>query len=108
MNIVKDYIIKLGFLRTMLTGTAIITILFKPVNGGTAVFEGIGLITTIIIPVLAPLIFMLLLLDIIMSNVLRVDAEGEVRDRFNMILKSNILTCVLLLIFWVPFFRALG
>jgi hypothetical protein len=66
------------------------------------------MITTLIIPVLAPIFFMLLLLDSLMSSIWLTQTTGEERQRYRLNIIVNLSVVALLLYFWLPFIAALG
>jgi hypothetical protein len=104
MNFVKQ----LKPMRILLLTCALLTIVFRPEPGSEAIYDGIALITTVIVPVLAPIMFMLLLLDSLMSTIwfTQTAAEEKKRYRNNIIINLSVVT--LLLYFWVPYIAALG
>ena len=66
------------------------------------------MVNTLLIPVLAPLIFMLLMLDALMSRVWMSEAAGDEKKRFQFIVRVDVIVGLLLLIYWLPFFIALS
>lgn len=95
-------------LRAVLILGAIIAILGKPEVGTPVAYSGWDMVSTLLIPVLAPLIFMLLMLDALMSRVWMSEAEGEEKKRLRMIVRVDVVVGLLLLVYWLPFFIALG
>ena len=107
MDILVEFIKKLGPLRIALAGCAIIAIFFAPQPGMQLVLYGTGVFTTLLIPVLAPLIFMGLLLDALMSRVRHIDADIEEKKRYKLIIIVNLVLALTILITWLPFIFAL-
>jgi hypothetical protein len=95
-------------LRIMLALITLVLILFVPKSGTQAVYEGIAIISTIILPSLVPMVFMGLLLDATMSRVMQVDLAGEEKQRYRFIMYLNLGLALLLLLRWLPFFLSLG
>jgi hypothetical protein len=95
-------------LRAVLILGAIIAILGKPEAGTPVVYSGWEMVSTLLIPVFAPLIFMLLMLDALMSRVWMSEAEGEERKRLRLVVRVDVIVGLLLLVYWIPFFIALG
>jgi hypothetical protein len=95
-------------LRAALILGAIIVILGKPEAGTPVAYSGWEMISTLLIPVLAPLIFMLLMLDALMSRVWMSEAEGEEWKRLRLVVRVDVIVGLLLLVYWLPFFIALG
>lgn len=95
-------------LRAVLILAAIIAILARPEIGEPVVYSGWGMVKTLLIPVLAPLIFMLLMLDALMSRVWMSEAAGEEKKRLRLVVRVDVIVGLLLLVYWLPFFIALG
>ena len=98
----------LGFLRIALLALALINILLMLIDiiiPATTVTDGHSLwsiLTTLVAPVLAPLLAIVLLFDYIMSRVRAADAEGDLRSRFITISRIELSVIALSLLFWVP------
>lgn len=91
-------------LRVVLILGALITLVLKPDIGTPVDYEGWGMVSTLLIPVLAPLFFMVLMLDALMSRVWMSEAQGEERKRLRMVVWIDLVIGVLMLIFWLPLF----
>lgn len=99
----------LGFLRLALLALALINILLPIVNlaGGSTAFDyhdSWSLAATVIAPVMAPLLAVVLLFDYIMSRVRAADAEGEMRALFTKIGRIELAVIAIMLLFWIPYF----
>ena len=105
---VQGFLGQLRPLRAVLILAAIIAILGRPDIGEPVVYSGWGMVNTLLIPVLAPLIFMLLMLDALMSRVWMSEAEGDEKKRFQLIVRVDVIVGLLLLLYWLPFFIALS
>ena len=109
MNInVYDLLKKLGPLRILLFALALVLIVFAPEAGTQRAREGIAVITSLIFPTIAPMVFMGLLLDALMSWVKQIDLSGEEKKRFRMLSYLNLLFALVLLMRWLPFLLSLG
>lgn len=104
MNIIKN----LKPMRVILVLSAIATILLRPEPGSEVFYEGAQMFQTLLIPVLAPILFMLLLLDSLMSTIWLTQTTGEEKQRYRMNIIVNLSVVALLLYFWIPFISALG
>lgn len=104
MNIFK----KLKPMRIVLILCALATIVFRPEPGSEVVYEGVQLIHTVIVPVMAPIFFMLLLLDSLMSTIWLTQTTGETKKNYQLNIIVNLSVVVLLLYFWIPYIGALG
>ena len=104
MKIIKQ----LKPMRVVLILCAIATILFRPEPGSEVVYEGAQMFQTLIIPVMAPIFFMLLLLDSLMSTIWLTQTTGEEKQRYRINIIANLSVVALLLYFWIPFISALG
>ena len=104
MNILKQ----LKPMRVLLILCALITIVFRPEPGSQAVYEGMQIFTTLLVPVLAPILFMLLLLDTLMSSIWLTQTQGGEKTRYRNNIIINLSVVILLLYFWLPYIAALG
>jgi hypothetical protein len=95
-------------LRAALILGAIITILGKPAAGTPVEYAGWEMVSSLLLPVLAPLIFMLLMLDALMSRVWMSEAEGPEWKRLRLVLRVDLIVGLVLLAYWLPYFIALG
>lgn len=95
-------------LRAALILGAIITMLVKPAAGTAVSYTGWEMVSTLLIPVLAPLIFMLLMLDALMSRVWMSEAEGVEWKRLRLVFRVDLIVGLVLLAYWLPYFIALG
>jgi len=99
---------QLGPLRAALILGAIITILGKPAAGTPTAYTGWEVVSTLIIPVMAPLFFMLLMLDALMSRVWMSEAEGDEWKRLRLVFRVDLIVGLVLLAYWLPYFISLG
>lgn len=104
MNLIKQ----LKPMRVLLIGCALLTIVLRPEPGSEVVYEGTQMFTTLLIPVVAPIFFMLLLLDTLMSTIWLTQTEGDEKSRYRNNIIINLTVVGLLLYFWLPFIAALG
>lgn len=102
------YLGRLGPLRVLLVFTGLVTLVVRPPAGTPTSLEGWDFVYTVLIPVVAPIIFVLLLLDALMTRVFMTASEpGEPRQRLRTILATNLVVAAALLIAWTPFMIAL-
>lgn len=104
----KNIFIQIHPIRMALYLFAIISILLRPEIGGELELEGWAIFSSLIAPVLAPLFFMLLMLDALMTRVWLSEAQGTEIDRLRIINRIDLVLGLLLLAFWIPFFISLG
>ncbi|MFL6648845.1 MAG: hypothetical protein ACJ8KO_12875 [Sulfurifustaceae bacterium] len=90
-----------------LLAAAGVALVLIPAPGTRPVYSGWPLVTTLLIPVAAPLLFLLLLLDALMSRVFLIDAEGLDRQRRKTAIIVNLLAAALLIVRWLPYYSAL-
>jgi hypothetical protein len=98
---------KLGVMRWFLFAASLALILAVPAPGTRAVLHGPAVFPTVIVPALAPILFMVVLLDALMSAVFMADKTGEERTRMKLSLVLHLLLAGLMVIAWYPYFRAL-
>lgn len=96
-----------GFLRLSLLALVTIDMLARPMPGTTPDFGSSRAVIEMIVTALAPILFMLLLLDAIMTLVYMSSMEAERKIYYRVILLANLVVAVGFLFYWVPYFRAL-
>ncbi len=103
----RRWVADLGVLRLLLLFVALLGLLLIPAPGTRAVYSGWALATTVLVPVLVPMLFLLLLLDALMARVFMSDTAGAARKRWRTVITINLVVAALLLIRWLPYFAAL-
>ena len=98
---------RLGALRIMLVLTALVLLFIAPTPGTRPDYHGWGIILTLIVPTLAPIVFMVLLLDALMNAVFMVDKRGAERARHKSIVFLQLLLTAILIAVWYPYFRSI-
>ena len=94
-------------MRVLLLLTVLLSILFKPAPGTELIYEGWEVFTTLLIPVFAPILLMLLWLDSLIAKLWSTQTEGQEQKRYKMILRINLTLSIIYLAVWYPYFRAL-
>lgn len=95
---------RLGMLRgllVLLTLSIILAMPFADISGSP---EGWGMIPSAALPAAGPIIFMVLMLDLLMCQVFKVDAGQERRADLNFISVIYLILTALLLLVWLPLF----
>ena len=82
-------------------------LVIRLMNDIEASYTGWQSFPVLIAPVLAPILFVVLLFDIVMCSVHAADNPGEAGDRHRLIRRIDLLFIVLLLFYWIPFFVVL-
>ena len=98
----------MGALRVALVAGAIVDMLAAPSPGTPVVYSGVDLVTTLIVPVLAPILLQVLLLDALMGRVLMSSHTGAERARYRRIMIVNLGVAFALILRWTPYFLAIG
>lgn len=104
----KTLIGKLGWMRILLFAVAIISIVATPKPGTLADYATWRIVPTLLIPVLTPLIFMLLLMDSLMSRIWMTDKEADARHHYRVAIALNLLFAAGIVLAWYPYFHALS
>lgn len=94
-------------LRVLLALLAIILIVFATPPETEVILHGKQLIPTLLLPVLSPIIFFVLLLDVLMLMVFLTEKVGRQRTEYRLALYFNLILAIGLLLRWVPYFSAL-
>ena len=110
----KTHLLELGFLRQGLFLLAVATMLLPTIEwlviqslGELDKYSILAISAGLIAPIMAPILIVLILLDVIMSKV-RVadDAQGE-GVRYRVIIRLEVVLMLAMLAFWIPFFISL-
>jgi hypothetical protein len=104
----KSVLTDLRPMRVVLYLVVLISIIFKPAPGTEVILEGFAIFTTLLIPVLAPILLMLLWLDSLIAKLWSTQTEGKEMARYKMILRIDLTLSVLFIIVWIPYFTALS
>lgn len=107
-NPVVRLLAQFGPLRVLLVCVAVSATFFAPEPGTPGIYTGWDFVLTVLIPVLVPLIFMVLMLDTLMSAVFLSAKEGSERNRFKMIIVMNLLLGFGIVFYWLPYYLSLG
>ena len=99
---------QMGVLRVVLASGAIVDILVAPNPGTAVIYSGWAVLTTLVAPVLAPILLQVLLLDALMGRVLMSSNEGAERARYRRIMIVDLVVAGALVLGWAPYFIALG
>ena len=103
---IKAVIVEIGELRSMLIATAIISVSQVPFTTNNEVrLEGWGLFPDILAPVLAVILFFGLCLDMLMSRVYMSSLDEDGKARFRTIIRMELLTLVVMVSMWIPYFQ---
>jgi hypothetical protein len=97
----------MGVLRVALIALVILDMLGAPRPGTSAVYSGWEMAPTLILPVLAPILLQVLLLDALMGRVLMSSAQGAERIRYRRIVTVNLVFSIALVLWWLPYFLKL-
>ncbi len=98
---------QMGVLRVVLIALVILDILAAPRPGTAIVYSGWEVVTTLILPVLAPILLQVLLLDALMGRVLMSSSKGTERARYRRIMVVNLMFSAALVLWWLPYFLKL-
>ena len=98
---------KLRPMRVVLLSLAVLSLIFKAKTGTPVSYDGWPMIETVFIPVMAPLIIMVLLLDTLIATIWFTQTTGDEKNRYKLILGCNLVTVIIMLSLWIPFFIAL-
>ncbi len=104
MNAFSERLKEFGPLRLSLLACAAMLALFATPAGTPIQLQGWHTISSLVLPAAAPLVFFVMLFDILMTSMRLSDAEVSDRPRWRRVLVGEILFAALLLGRWVPFF----
>jgi len=98
------WLASLGVMRVALLLLAAGVMAMSPKPGTPMNLDGTGVLTTLIAPSLAPIVFMVLMLDLLMGKVFMSTASGAERERYRRIVATNLAAGILLVLWWAPYF----
>ncbi len=106
---IRSRLAALGLLRQVLLGLALVNLLLPVLHAlasssASAERSLWDVFATLIAPVMAPLLAVVILFDYIMSRVRAADADGDERARFAAIARLELAVLAISLIFWAPYF----
>lgn len=99
---------ELGPLRWSLAVLVLAVLVLAPRVGTPAVMEGWRMFPTLIVPTLAPLVFLVLMLDALMARVHMTSVQGEALARYRRIVTVDLLLGLIVVVYWAPYFVALA
>ena len=97
----------LGALRLMLVVSVFILIALAPLVGSDVFYSGWKMAPTLIAPAAVPIFFFVILFDVLMCFVCRNDKPAIERQRFESIVRIELVLLVLMVSLWVPVFYRL-
>ena len=110
----KSQFLSFGLLRQGLVGMAIASMLLPMVEWVLVQLAGeltersiLSISAGLIAPVMAPILMVVLLLDMIMSKVRAADDPGSSGDLHRAISRFQTILIAIMLMFWIPFFLSL-
>ena len=103
----KSVLYDLRPMRVALLLMVLVSIIFKPAPGTEIVYEGWDVFSTLLLPVFSPILLMLLWLDSLIAKLWSTQTEGEEQKRYKMILRINLISSLIFIIVWFPYFQAL-
>ena len=95
---------KLGALRVMLLSVLALLTVLAPFALETTGYEGWALASTVIVPALVPIFFFVTLLDILMSAIYRSSSDGDLRGKYQLVIKVEVVCLVMMMGAWMPLF----
>jgi hypothetical protein len=98
----RYWLSQLGWLRSLLAGVVLLLMFLAPSSGAQQSLVGWNFVTNVLSPALAPIVFMVLLFDVLMATVLASDAEPALQNRYRIIRTSDLLLCAGLLLAFLP------
>ena len=106
----KSRLAELGLMRQVLLGFVLLNGLLPVLHWlGPAAASDAGrslwdIFATLIAPVMAPLLLVVVLFDYVMSRVRQADDDGDEQARFAAIARLELAVIVISLLFWGPYF----
>lgn len=96
----------MGLLRNLLHILAFVFIIILPFAGPTWNPQGWDVVLGAVVPALAPMIFIIIMLDVLMCKVFQTDAqESSMKLHYGLIARTNSVIALVLLLFWLEAFN---
>ena len=96
---------RIGLLRLMLYVAGLLVIIFLPAPGVQTDVEWPAILTTVVVPALAPIIFMVILFDLVVSKVVNKGKDDPIPEaRFFWV---GLAIALIILLKWLPFLLSL-
>lgn len=105
--LINRFIQNFGFLRISLLLFVLIDALARPLPGTTPDYESSHAMAQMMMVATAPILFMLLLLDAIMTLVYMSSMAAERKPVYRLILVTNLVVAIAFFLYWLPYFKAL-
>lgn len=102
--LLNNLIERFGWLRLGLAALTVTILFTVPQPRAETILAWPEVVPTLIAPAIAPLVFMVLALDLLMARVMGSGGDDFVRRRFRRITWFNLTLIALLLARWTPFF----
>ena len=104
----KSILVEFGVLRVALILAALFSLIFRPTPMLDPSYAGWHMVTYLLLPVMAPIQFMLHMLDSLMGLVMMADKTGAERARYRRIVLTQFIIALTLLAYWIPYFIAIN
>ncbi len=102
---IQDRLRSLGPLRIALLAAVVVLVALRPFAGSPPTAATLPmLLSTVIVPALVPIVVAVQGVDLVMTAVFRVDADGYEHQRLTRCLRMGGAALVLVLLAWVPYF----
>ncbi len=99
----KAFVAELGWLRGLLLGLGILLVLMSPRPGTEMGYEGWALWHTVLVPAVSPLVFMVLMFDVMMGRIRLSSVDAAEQVRLRRVTRVSLLLALLILAVWLPF-----
>lgn len=99
---------ELRFLRSFMAVFTLFCVAMSFFSGGETQYSGWLMVPTLIVPAMVPILFFVIWLDVLMSWVFRIDAEGAEKARLGRVMIIDIVLVSVLTLSWIGFFISLA
>lgn len=96
---------EMGALRNMLQGLGMAFVMMLPFTEPSRILEGWQLVTGGIIPALAPIVFVVMMFDVMMANILKDDGGPEQAIILRRVIRTHLTIGLVLIFLWLFSFR---
>lgn len=98
-----------GFLRLLLFGYTLVTLVFTPAPGTTPIEHNWQIIPTLLIPLSIPVLWITLVMDAFMARLLMLEHQQGMPERIRLrrLAWLDLLLALLVVLFWLRYFKAI-
>lgn len=96
-----------GPLRALLLALVLALVALRPFADGPITYSGWMVVPTLVVPAVAPIVFFVLLLELMMVRIFYSAAQDETRAGYGRVLRLELIVLVIFVLAWASYYGAL-